>query len=63
MMSANLIDIDILKSCGNDYHCIINGICESEAVDLLQNADLSEKKLIIKKSFFFIVCKRWIKKL
>ena len=31
------------KYSGVDYRCIINGISKSEAVNLLQNADLSEK--------------------
>ena len=43
MMSMNLNDIAVLNIHGLDYRCIINRISESEAVNLLQNADLSEK--------------------
>ena len=43
MMSINLNDIAILSMLGVGYCCIINGIRKSEAVDLLQNVDLSGK--------------------
>ena len=43
MMSSNLNDIVILNICGVDYYCIINEISQSEAVNLLLIADLSEK--------------------
>ena len=42
-MSINLNDIAILNINGIDFPCIINGISKSEAVNLLQNVDLSEK--------------------
>ena len=41
MISTNLKDIAILNIGGVDYGCIIN---KSEAVNLLQNADLTEEK-------------------
>ena len=43
MMSANLSDIAILKIKNVDYHCIITRITKSEAINLLQNTDLTEK--------------------
>ena len=42
-MSANLSDIAILKIKNVDYHCIITRITKSEAINLLQNTDLTEK--------------------
>ena len=41
MMPINLNYIAILNICGVDYHCFINGI--SEVINVLQNANLSEK--------------------
>ena len=38
----NLIDIDILNIKGVDYCCIISGISKSEAINLMQNIDLTE---------------------
>ena len=43
MMSMNLRDIDILNINGADYHCIISGISKSEAINLMQNIDLTKK--------------------
>ena len=43
MISMNLSDIAILKIHGVDYRCIITGINKSEAINLKQNIDLSEK--------------------
>ena len=40
MMSMNLSDIAILNIKGSDYCCI----CKNEAINLMQNADLAEKK-------------------
>ena len=44
MMSINLDDIAILNIRSVDYRCVVNGISKSKTVNLLQNADLSEKK-------------------
>ena len=43
MMSINLSDIAILKIKGSDYCCIINLISKKESINLMQNADLTEK--------------------
>ena len=44
MVSMNLSDTAILNNInGADYCCIISGTGKSEAVNLLQNADLIEK--------------------
>ena len=43
MMSMNLNDISILNIKGSDYHCIISLISKNEAINLLQNTDLTEK--------------------
>ena len=43
MMSINLSDIAILNIKGSDYRCIISLISKNEAINLMQNADLTEK--------------------
>ena len=42
-MSMNLSDIAILNIESSDYCCIISGISKSEAINLMQNVDLTEK--------------------
>ena len=42
-MSVNLSDIAILNFKGSDYSCIIIIISKNEAIQLLQNADLTKK--------------------
>ena len=39
----NLSDIAILNIKGSEYRCIITLINKNEAIDLKQNADLTEK--------------------
>ena len=48
MMSINLSDIVILNIKGYYYRCIISLISKNEAINLLQNADLTEKTWKIK---------------
>ena len=43
MMSLNLSDIAILNIKGSDYRCIISLISKKEVINLMQNADLTEK--------------------
>ena len=43
MMSMNLSDIAILNIKGSDYRCIISLIRKTEAINLIQNAGLTEK--------------------
>ena len=43
-MFMNLGDIAILNIKGADYLCIVGGISKSEAINLIQNADLTEKR-------------------
>ena len=43
MISINLIDIAILNIKDSDYHCIISLISKNEAINLMQNADLTKK--------------------
>ena len=43
MMSVSLSDIAILNSETADYWCINSVISKNEAVNLIQNADLTEK--------------------
>ena len=42
-MSINLTNIAVLNIKGSDYCCIISLISKNEAINLLQNADLTEK--------------------
>ena len=39
----NLGDIAISKIKGSDHCCIISGITKNEAINLMQNADLTKK--------------------
>ena len=58
MMSVNLSDIAILNIKGSDYCCIINLISKYKAVNLMQNADLTDKKWnIIKHKQIIFICK------
>ena len=52
----NLRDIAILNIHGANYSCIISGISQSEAMNLTQNVDFSEKKwnIINYKSYLFL---------
>ena len=43
MMTMNLIDIAVLNIKDSDYHGIISGISNNEAINIMQNADLMEK--------------------
>ena len=43
MMSINLSEIAILNIKGSDYRCIISLIIKNEIINLMQNADLTEK--------------------
>ena len=43
MMSMNLSDIAILNIKGSDYRCIISLTSKNEAINLMQNADLTIK--------------------
>ena len=43
MMSTNLSYIAILNIKGSDYCCIISLISKNEAINLVQNADLTGK--------------------
>ena len=43
MKSVNISDIAISNIKGTDYCCIISLISNNEAINLFQNADLTEK--------------------
>ena len=43
MMSMSLSDIAISDIKSVDYHCIISGISKSEAINIMQNIDLTKK--------------------
>ena len=43
MISMNLSDIPILNIKGSNYRCIISDISITEAINLIQNIDLTEK--------------------
>ena len=43
ILSMNLSGIAILNIKGSDYRCIISGISKNEAINLMQNVDLTKK--------------------
>ena len=43
-MSMNLSDIAISNIEGSDYRCIISRISKSEAINLMQDINLTEKR-------------------
>ena len=43
MISMNLSNIAIISIHSVDYHCIISKISKSEAINLMQNINLTEK--------------------
>ena len=47
MRSMSLIDTANLKIKGSDYRCSISLICKSEAINLMQNADLTGKSVTL----------------
>ena len=48
MMSMSLSNIDISNIESVDYRCIISGINKSEAINLMENFDLTEKRGTLK---------------
>ena len=50
-MSVNLSGIAILNINGSDYCCIISLISKTEAIKLMQDADLSERSRIFFKKW------------
>ena len=42
-INDNLSDIAILNIKDTNYHCIISLLSKNKAINLLQNADLTEK--------------------
>ena len=47
MMSMNLSDIAILSIKGSDYGCIISLISKTEAINVMLNADLTERSRVL----------------
>ena len=43
MMSIKFSDIAILNIKNADYCCILSGISKNEAINLMENADLTKK--------------------
>ena len=43
MMSVNLSDIPIFNIKGSDYCCIISLISKNEAINVMQNAELTKR--------------------
>ena len=46
MMSMNLTNIAFLKIKRSDYHFLISRINKNEAINLIQYADLTDKKTL-----------------
>ena len=53
MMSMNLSDIAVLNIKGSDYRCIISLISKNEAINLMQNADLTRKSRTLSNTYNF----------
>ena len=47
MISTNLNDIATLNICDIDYRCVINRISKSDAVKLLQHANLTDERGVL----------------
>ena len=57
-MSVNLSNIAVLNIKGSDYRCIISLNNKNEAINVMQNADLTEKKQsMIKYKKFILIYK------
>ena len=63
MIPVNLNDIAILNIRGVDYCCMINRINKSNAVNLLQNANLREGREVLSKQKNELLHVKWVKKL
>ena len=48
MMPVNLKDVAILNKKSADYHRIINGISKCDTVNLLQKANMTKERSIVK---------------
>ena len=53
LMFINLSNIAILNIKDSDYRCIISLISKNEAINLMQNADLTEKSETLKNKNLF----------
>ena len=51
MISMNLSDIAIFNIKSADYQCVISGTSKSEAVNSMQNIELTEK---VEKCYYYI---------
>ena len=61
-MSINFSDIVILNIKSADCSFIVSGISKSEAIDVMQNIDLIEKKQNIIKHENLLPHIKWVKK-
>ena len=61
-MSINLSDIAILNIKDSDYRCIISLIRKNEAINLMQNADLTEKSGTLSSIKIYYHIKKLVKK-
>ena len=55
MMSMNLSDIAVLNIKDSDYRCIISLISKNEAINLMQNADLTRKSRTLSNTYNFFL--------
>ena len=63
MMSIKFSDITILNINGSDYLCIVSLISKNDSINLMENADLTEKSRVLKnKKDLFSYEKNWVKK-
>ena len=58
----NLRNITIFNIKGSDYCCIIKLISKNEAIELMQNADLTEKSATLQSIKIYFHIQKWFKK-
>ena len=63
LMSVNLDNIANLNVTSVAYSCVISRISKSEAINLLQNVDLSEKIETLESIKNLLSYIKWVKKL
>ena len=61
MMSMNLSDIAVLNTESADYCCFISSIRQSEAMNLMQNIDFTEKKQTLQNINIYYHIQKWKK--
>ena len=62
MMSMNPSNIAILNIKSGDYLCVISGSSKIQAINLMQNFNLTEKSGTLKNIKIYYYIQKWVKK-